>query len=42
MNGRMLSRKASATEHVEFRVDNSGVYLVKVANAAAKRVVVVR
>ncbi len=42
VNGRMLSRKASATEHVEFRVDNSGVYLVKVANAAAKRVVVVR
>ena len=42
VNGRMLSRKASATEHVQFRVDNSGVYLVKVANAAAKRVVVVR
>ena len=42
VNGRMLSRKASATEHVEFRVDNSGIYLVKVANAAAKRVVVVR
>ncbi len=42
VNGRMLSRKASAAETVEFRVDNSGVYLVKVANAAAKRVVVVR
>ena len=42
VNGRMLSREASAAEHVEFRVSNSGVYLVKVANAAAKRVVVIR
>ena len=42
VNGRMLSREASAAERVEFRVTNSGVYLVKVANAAAKRVVVIR
>ena len=42
VNGRMLSREARAAENVEFRVNNSGVYLVKVANAAAKRVVVIR
>lgn len=42
VNGRMLSREARAAERVEFRVTNSGVYLVKVANAAAKRVVVIR
>ena len=42
VNGRMLSREASAAENVEFRVNNSGVYLVKVGNAAAKRVVVLR
>ncbi len=42
VNGRMLSREANAAETVEFRVNNSGVYLVKVANAAAKRVVVIR
>ncbi|MCR5444902.1 MAG: C10 family peptidase [Bacteroidales bacterium] len=42
VNGRMLSREASAAERIEFRVNNSGVYLVKVANAAAKRVVVIR
>lgn len=42
VNGRMLSREARAAERVEFRVNNSGVYLVKVADAAAKRVVVLR
>ena len=42
VNGRMLSREASAAERVEFLVVNNGVYLVKVANAAAKRVVVIR
>ena len=42
VNGRMLSREARAAERVEFRVTNSGVYLVKVADAAAKRVVVIR
>ena len=42
VNGRMMSRKDNAAERVEFRVSNSGVYLVKVGNAAAKRVVVIR
>lgn len=42
VNGRMMSREANAGERVEFRVSNSGVYLVKVGNAAAKRVVVIR
>lgn len=42
VNGRMMSREATAAENVEFRVNNSGVYLVKVGNAAAKRVVVIR
>ena len=42
VNGRMLSREANASERVEFRVSNSGVYMVKVGNAAAKRVVVLR
>ena len=42
VNGRVLSREARASERVEFRVTNNGVYLVKVADAAAKRVVVIR
>jgi hypothetical protein len=42
VNGRMMSREANAGERVEFRVSNSGVYLVKVGDAAAKRVVVIR
>lgn len=42
VNGRLMSREANAAESVEFRVSNSGVYLVKVGNAAAKRVVVIR
>lgn len=42
VNGRVLSREASAAESVEFRVATSGVYMVKVADAAAKRVVVLR
>ena len=42
VNGRMMDRKDNAAERVEFRVNNSGVYLVKVGNAAAKRVVVIR
>lgn len=42
VNGRVLSREARAAERVEFRVTNNGVYLVKVADAAAKRVVVIR
>ena len=42
VNGRAISREANAAETVEFRVNASGVYLVKVNNAPAKRVVVVR
>lgn len=42
VNGRMLSYEATAGENVEFRVNASGVYLVKVGEAAAKRVVVIR
>ena len=42
VNGRLMSREVNAGERVEFNVANSGVYLVKVGNAAAKRVVVVR
>ena len=42
VNGRVLNHNAKAGEHVEFRVANTGVYLVKVGNAAAKRVVVAR
>ena len=42
VNGRVLDRKDNAAERVEFNVANTGVYLVKVGNAAARRVVVVR
>ena len=42
VNGRLMNREVNAGERVEFNVANSGVYLVKVGNAAAKRVVVVR
>ena len=42
VNGRVLNHNAKAGERVEFRVANTGVYLVKVGNAAAKRVVVAR
>ena len=41
VNGRVLSHQAAAAT-VEFTVSNTGVYLVKVGNAAAKRVAVVR
>lgn len=41
VNGRVLNRQASAA-NVEFTVPATGVYLVKVGNAAAKRVAVVR
>ena len=41
VNGRVLSRQAAAA-NVEFTVPATGVYLVKVGNAAAKRVAVVR
>lgn len=42
VNGRQLGHVANAGEGVEFRVSASGVYLVKVGNAAARRVAVVR
>ena len=41
VNGRVLARQAAAAT-VEFTVNTAGVYLVKVGNAAAKRVSVVR
>ncbi len=42
VNGRMISRKLNAADEVEFRMAATGVYLVKVGNAPAKRVLVVR
>ena len=42
INGRTISRQANASENVEFRMTATGVYLVKVGNAPAKRVLVVR
>ena len=42
INGRTISSQMSAAETVEFRMAATGVYLVKVGNAPAKRVLVVR
>jgi hypothetical protein len=42
INGRIIDRELNAPETVEFRLTATGVYLVKVGNAPAKRVVVVR
>lgn len=42
VNGRQVVRETNATETVEFRMATTGVYLVKVGNAPAKRVVVIR
>lgn len=42
VNGRVVRTQANATETVEFTMNTTGVYLVKVGNAPAKRVVVVR
>ena len=42
LNGRVLNQTAKAGEVCEFRMNNTGIYLVKVGNAAAKRVAVVR
>ncbi len=42
VNGRMLDHKLNAADEVEFRMAATGVYLVKVGNAPAKRVLVVR
>ena len=42
INGRTINRQMNAGETVEFRMATTGVYLVKVGNAPAKRVLVVR
>jgi hypothetical protein len=42
VNGRVMDRQLNATDAIEFRMTATGVYLVKVGNAPAKRVVVVR
>ena len=42
LNGRVINAAPKAGERVEFRMNNTGVYLVKVGTAAAKRVVVTR
>lgn len=42
VNGRVVRTQAAAAETVEFTMNTTGVYLVKVGNAPAKRVVVVR
>ena len=42
INGRTVSTMSVAAETVEFRMAATGVYLVKVGNAPAKRVLVVR
>jgi major membrane immunogen (membrane-anchored lipoprotein) len=42
VNGRCVRTQANATETVVFKMNTTGVYLVKVGNAPAKRVVVVR
>ena len=42
LNGRTVSSRMNAADAIEFRVAGTGVYLVKVGNAAAKRVLVAR
>ena len=42
VNGRAVASEANAAETCEFRMGSTGVYLVKVGNAPAKRVLVVR
>lgn len=42
LNGRTVATKANANETMEFTMANSGVYMVKVGNAPAKRVLVIR
>jgi hypothetical protein len=42
INGRMMDSQMNAAETIEFRMANTGIYLVKVGNASAKRVLVVR
>ena len=42
LNGRTVASKMNVAENIEFNMANTGVYLVKVGNAPAKRVLVVR
>ena len=42
LSGRVLGSEMNAADRVEFRMSDTGVYLVKVGAAAAKRVLVVR
>lgn len=41
VNGRMIVRE-SAVDHKQYRMPSTGVYLVKVGNRPAQKVVVVR
>jgi hypothetical protein len=41
VNGRMMERQLNAPDAIDFRMTATGVYLVKVGNAPAKRVVVI-
>lgn len=41
VNGRMIVRE-SAIDHKQYRMPSTGVYLVKVGNRAAQKVVVVK
>ena len=42
INGRTINSQVNAGEIIEFRMATTGVYLVKVGNAPAKRILVVR
>ena len=42
LNGRMMGSKSNASGVAEFRMAHTGVYLVKVGNAQAQRVLVIR
>ncbi len=41
VNGRMMDRRLNAPDLIEFHLSFSGVYLVKVGNAPARRVVLI-
>ena len=41
VNGRMMDRRLNAPDLIEFHLSSSGVYLVKVGNAPARRVVLI-
>lgn len=42
LNGRTIATKLNATETMEIPMEQTGVYLVRVGNASAKRVIVMR